>query len=702
MLARPDVASLPPSLSMQNVIPLRDAEGRQLILNGLNSGSGKDTYMRRFWEQPDDLKYEAVDLGYNAFRYLIFWDHVMPAPGVIDQAYLDDVASRVQWLADQGMHVILDMHQDNWGQVCDGNGAPAWATKWDQGVPVEELPAGSPWWIRAASPCVVQSVNNFFGNHQEFTNPDGSKVSIQGEYALAWKAVAERFKDTPAVLGYDLMNEPTLTDAIVDQMVHDMLSPTDTGLLNTAVHSRPLFEGLVRSKINDLASANNVQVPPSYIDEIVDTIFARSWGDWGQLKTVKYFENNFLTPFYQNVINSIRQVDSNASNDKYIFVEGFSLSVNNGEHTFLGHLDDPRGTGEDRRLGYIPHTYPRDLDINGVYKEGAFQNLIKWARNQHDYVSKNQMAWVTGEFGLSSSAEGSVHFLKDAILMMENYQLSWVYWDSTPGTWGDGAACVGETTCTITAPGVWGPIGADKRSDTPNTAALVNIYPRAVAGDIRYYHFDRDHNTFTLIYTNHEGASGTTDIAIPPRFAVNGFEVQSSDPTGAWSYSYDAERAILHITHDPYQPVHKFVIHQAGKQALSYVEFRNARNNKCLDFRGSFPVVGGDIIVWSCGADQTWQRWSYDSSSQQLRSLQDSSLCISHGDASNAIDGGKVSLATCADSDEQRWQRDDQGVFHNVLAPDFVLDANGDDDGANVSLWSSNGGLNQQWKVGSL
>ncbi|MEN9463965.1 MAG: hypothetical protein RL217_146, partial [Pseudomonadota bacterium] len=98
------------------VLPILDDQGRELILNGINGGSAKHTYMRRFFENQDDLNFYAQSLGYNTFRYLIFWDHVMLERGVINQDYLDDIEARLQWFTDNGMHVVLDMHQDNWGE----------------------------------------------------------------------------------------------------------------------------------------------------------------------------------------------------------------------------------------------------------------------------------------------------------------------------------------------------------------------------------------------------------------------------------------------------------------------------------------------------------------------------------------------------------------------------------------------------------
>lgn len=135
-----------------------------------------------------------------------------------------------------------------------------------------------------------------------------------------------------------------------------------------------------------------------------------------------------------------------------------------------------------------------------------------------------------------------MQYLKDAVLMLERNHLGWQYWDSTP--------CA------------WGPFDCDGVSELANAQALVNIYPRAVAGGIDYYHFDRDRGTFTLQYHNNS-ATGSTEIAVPPRFAPQGLVVESSDPAGSWTYSYDASTAILSINHNPDSSTHTITVRPA-------------------------------------------------------------------------------------------------------------------------------------------
>jgi hypothetical protein len=510
-----------------STLPIIDTYGRELILQGLNSSNtSKDADMRRSWETEADVQRQAQVLGYNTARYLIFWDYLMPEPGKINQTYLDDIESRLKWYSDNHMKVILDMHQDNWSKSCGGNGAPDWASFSSD----ETVSEDGPWWLKAASPCVVNSFNAFWGNSN----------NLQEYYAQAWTAVAERFKNNTAVIGYDLMNEPTQTAAIVDQVVNEMLPESDKNLLNFAVRLtiwsggepwNPLTD-LIKQKIRDLASSNGYTVPESYIWMITKTIISRNYGDWGLLNAVKEYENDTLSNFYQLVINSIRKVDTN----HYIFVEPFSVGVNNGNATYLSRLNDPV---PQRRLGYIPHLYPRNLHEGGAYTKDDFSIVTAWENNQRKFAHDNDLILLLGEFGLSNTVSGGVQYLKDVVNMLERNHLSWFYWSSDPGS--------------------WGPLDINKTSELPNAEALVNIYPRAVAGKIINYDFNLDTKTFILNYRSNE-ASGKTEIALPKRFFPNGFKVTSSDPENTWDYSFDNIANIVYINHNSEVSEHQIII----------------------------------------------------------------------------------------------------------------------------------------------
>ncbi|MBM4728873.1 cellulase family glycosylhydrolase [Prescottella equi] len=193
---------------------LTDDAGRALILNGFNTASSaKSTPDGMPTLTEADLDREHTDMGTNFVRFLISWRSVEPEPGVYSQEYLDRVAERVDWYAERGYSVMLDMHQDLYSSAItpsgqNGNGAPAWATYLD-GLPVGD---NDMWEMYYLEPGVIRAFDNFW-------NTTGKHPELTDHYANAWRAVAERFAGNPAVVAYDLMNEPyggTLQGAVFE------------------------------------------------------------------------------------------------------------------------------------------------------------------------------------------------------------------------------------------------------------------------------------------------------------------------------------------------------------------------------------------------------------------------------------------------------------------------------------------------------
>jgi hypothetical protein len=147
-------------------------------------------------------------LGFNVVRLALSWSLLEPERGRISQSYLDRIAQVVGWAREQGIYVILDLHQNAYSRYVgrasapqlggsppglnDYDGAPAWATITD-GLPSVKY-AGQ----RELNPAAVEAVNNFWWNR------DG----IQEEYIRALGALALRFRGDSSVAGFSPYNEP--------------------------------------------------------------------------------------------------------------------------------------------------------------------------------------------------------------------------------------------------------------------------------------------------------------------------------------------------------------------------------------------------------------------------------------------------------------------------------------------------------------
>ena len=190
---------------------IRDADGRALVLRGVNlAGAHKNApYTDTFG--PADYTRLRAEWGMTAIRFLITWSAIEPQQGQFDDAYLDWVRQRVEWADAAGLSVVIDMHQDVYGEGFGFDGAPAWtcdAANYAGFVPQQ------PWGINYADTHVMACFDHLW-----------TDSATQGELVAAWQHVAERLADEPAVLGFDIINEPSWGSYAIATFEKDRLEP---------------------------------------------------------------------------------------------------------------------------------------------------------------------------------------------------------------------------------------------------------------------------------------------------------------------------------------------------------------------------------------------------------------------------------------------------------------------------------------------
>jgi endoglycosylceramidase len=144
-------------------------DGATMILRGVNlpllsrSGVSPDRYGAYL-----DV---AKSMGFNIVRLPVSWAELEPSSERFSTSYLDAVKKIVDLTAENGMYVVVDMHQFKM------DGFPAWV-----------LPK-----LKTSD----QSAAAFWRNS-----------ALQLGLVKAWKALASLLKDRSAIAGYDLLNEP--------------------------------------------------------------------------------------------------------------------------------------------------------------------------------------------------------------------------------------------------------------------------------------------------------------------------------------------------------------------------------------------------------------------------------------------------------------------------------------------------------------
>ncbi len=342
---------------------ITDDQGRVLILHGANvDGSAKGTADHMPRQDRETIQRMVDDWGWNHARFLIFWDGLEPVPGEYDQEYLDLIEERLDWFAELGVWVVLDMHQDVYARRFCCDGAPDWAIR-DDGEPFEPQDR---WFLHYFQPAVERAFDNFW------LYADGDHADLQDHYLDAWATVAERFGAHPAVLGYDLMNEP---------------SP---GSMND---------------VTELLGLANPDGPHSVFDQ------------------------TRLQPFYQRLIDRLREVD----NESWIFFEPRYGAPGDGLPSYLGVLEDPRPEGD--RLVYYPHLYSVLLEATEGYNRDVDTTITEWERHRALEIEEQNCALAIGEWGLNQGTENVEEFMTDVVNMADRLMAGWAYWDYNFGGW---------------------------------------------------------------------------------------------------------------------------------------------------------------------------------------------------------------------------------------------------------------------------
>jgi hypothetical protein len=234
-----------------------DETGRRVILRGVNLGGDcKVPWPDGGTEHPSDFSdHRTVSFigrpfplaeadehlarlrhwGFNCLRLLTTWEAVEHAgPGQYDQAYLDYFAEVSRRAGAFGLYVFVDFHQDVWSRMSGGDGAPGWTFE-AVGLDFTKFHAAGAAHVmqhkydyekggrQAAYPQMSWSSNyrlpanaimwTLFFAGRDMTPDfriDGRNVQdyLQDHYIGAMRAVAERVKDMPHVIGFDTLNEP--------------------------------------------------------------------------------------------------------------------------------------------------------------------------------------------------------------------------------------------------------------------------------------------------------------------------------------------------------------------------------------------------------------------------------------------------------------------------------------------------------------
>lgn len=182
--------------------------------------------------------------GYNMVRLTLFWEAVEPEPDVHDHHYLDKVKEMVNEASARGIYTLLDMHQDLYSRQLCGDGAPAWSFP-DHVNPKKNDAFGGQLWGAAyiLSNDVRDCFTNFFKSSK-----------MREHYKNAWLEVAKKVGDSPYILGYDIMNEPSCGNIPNSEgsFENGYLKPFYQEMISAIREVRPMAVGFVEPHVLDM------------------------------------------------------------------------------------------------------------------------------------------------------------------------------------------------------------------------------------------------------------------------------------------------------------------------------------------------------------------------------------------------------------------------------------------------------------------
>ncbi|MDO5737029.1 MAG: cellulase family glycosylhydrolase [Propionibacteriaceae bacterium] len=372
---------------------LRDQHGRQRVLHGINlvhKGSPGATDAEDFmgaWTA-DDIA-DLAARGFTVVRLGMIWAAVEPEPGQYSQPYLDWLGSQLDLLAAHGIGVILDAHQDLYSQSF-GDGAPGWATLTD--APFEESDLWSDAYL--TSPAVHGALDAFWANA---AGPTG--VGLQDSFAAMWAHVAARFGTHPALIGYDILNEPTPGGAspqIFGAIIEAFGAATGQDPQQVAAEFMD-----PESKLSQLGRLDDVAVHRAIGDTVAPLLAA--------------FEKESVAPMMARVAAAVRGVDED------------SLLLR--EHSYFANIGVPSGQPplEDDAWLYSPHGYDLTVDTPAIALSSDIRAGTIFARHAQtqERLGAPVLVGEWGAFGDAESVAGHARFLLDTF---DENGWSWTYW----------------------------------------------------------------------------------------------------------------------------------------------------------------------------------------------------------------------------------------------------------------------------------
>lgn len=478
-----------------NELRFVDEKNRTRLFNGMNIDD-KLRDGKEFRYNLDDeffKKYRAY--GFDIIRLAVTWQNLEPEMYKYNESYLKSLDKIFELAEKYGVYILLDMHQDlysgNDGKSV-GDGAPDWAALKDGAKP--------------RMPVFVWADGYFFGkwvhkSFDHFWNNDYVRgVGLQDRYCDLWKMLAARYGNSPALFGFDLMNEPFPGSESKKMFARLIKNVAKAVMFNKKIDRKKMAKSLVKGNTAGVLDC----VGGNVIRDVMESIDALE----AEFDLKKY------SPFLNKTTAAIREITPNGivmMEQSYLCNSGIKQSAPpitvNGER--------------EKNQCFGPHAYDFSVDTP-LYQYANADRVKAFFTEMKNTQLRLNVPVIVGEWGGCSNNKDTSWFSHAFELLDFFDENHWgqMYWDYH---------------------------GDDL--DSPLMTMLSRTHPVAVAGEIIKYGFDRQINEFTLSFSADKKGESLIYVHKPIK-SIDGaaYSVAEEYENGASLISINADKGEHKIT----------------------------------------------------------------------------------------------------------------------------------------------------------
>ena len=355
--------------------------GKEIILHGVNVLC-REAELGHFYPDFENAFPFFKRMGFNLLRFGIFWHGVEPQPGVYDTLYLDKVKNIVRLAEQNGIYIILDMHQDLFAQKFI-DGAPDWACL-DEGL---HHPDNCTLWYNAylESDAIIRAADNFWAN-----TPAEDGIGLLDHYAAMWEKISETFADCPNIIGLEPMNEP--------------------------------FMGSIAREAFGSATQKMLEKNPSFNLANPENITSEEQAEFMGIVSERFleFDRTTLMDFYRRMQKAVRK-----HSDKPV-VTGGNIYCSTNIPTGLERL------GEDGEQIYAPHGYDSVVDSDR-YESFSKRNVEVLYEEKRRGQDRLGLPTIAAEWGAFPSKEFTNDLIRHMNGIIEKNLWGSAYCEYRPG-----------------------------------------------------------------------------------------------------------------------------------------------------------------------------------------------------------------------------------------------------------------------------